>query len=143
MHDPEFIELRRKFTLGLVVSILFVVPLLIFFINKLNFSDSETLKSIKNQESIVIFYIDESCRKTTCKSIEKYLKKLNVDYEVINIDSDSDYSIILRKLDITEKEISVPTLMYIENGSLNSTLVDISTEEEISSFVSYNNLSNN
>jgi hypothetical protein len=143
MHDPEFIELRRKFILSLLVIIIFTVLMILFFINKFRVVDSEVIKKLNNKDSLVILYVDESCKNNTCRKIEKYLNDLNVNYYKINIDSDDDYATILNKLDVTEVEVSPPTIMYIDKGELNSTLVDISSKNEISTFIEYNNLSNN
>lgn len=140
MNDPEFIELRNRFLKGIIVVILFVVPLTIFIVKKFNVEESKVIKSIDEKEDIVLFITDGRC--TTCKEIEKILDNIKVKYTLINMDSDRNFKTMLKRLDITTTDIDVPTLIYVEEGKVNSILVSIKTEEEITTFVENYNLTN-
>lgn len=140
MNDPEFVELINRFFKGIVIVILFIVPLTIFIVKKFNVTESKVIKSIDEKENIVLFVTNGSC--TTCKEIEQILDNINVKYTSINMDSDRNFKTILKKLDITTTDIDVPTIIYVEKGEVNSILVSIKTEEEITTFVENYNLTN-
>lgn len=135
MNDPEFIELRDKFLKGLGIVLIFIIPFIIFMVKKFNVEDSKVIKKINNEENIVLFVENAKC--STCESIEKILNNLNVEYEIINSSTSKDYKSVLKKLDITSTDIAVPTIIYIEEGKVNTILPSIETEEEITSFVDY------
>ncbi len=135
MNDPEFIELRDKFLKGLGIVLIFIIPFIIFMVKKFNVEDSKVIKKINNEENIVLFVENAKC--STCESIEKILNNLNVEYEIINSSTSKDYKSVLKKLDITTTDIAVPTIIYIEEGKVNTILPSIETEEEITSFVDY------
>ena len=135
MKDPEFIELRDKFLKGLGIVLIFIIPFIIFMVKKFNVEDSKVIKKINNEENIVLFVENAKC--STCESIEKILNNLNVEYEIINSSTSKDYKSVLKKLDITTTDIAVPTIIYIEEGKVNTILPSIETEEEITSFVDY------
>ena len=58
------------------------------------------------------------------------------DYE-INIDKTTinDYQRILRKIKISENDIVIPTMIYVEEGNLKSSLVDIKNKNELLSYI--------
>ena len=135
MNDPEFIELRDKFLKGLGIVLLFIIPFIIFMVKKFNVEDSKIINDINNEKSFVVFIENNKC--TTCNQIEEILKDLNVKYESIDNITSKDYKTILKRLDITTTDIDVPTLIYIEEGKVNTILPGIKTEDEITNFVEY------
>ena len=69
--------------------------------------------------------------------IKDILKKQNVNYYEINIDKTTinDYQRILRKIKISENDIVIPTMIYVEEGNLKSSLVDIKNKNELLSYI--------
>jgi len=133
MRDPEFIELRNRFLLGITICMVLLVPFFFFFYSKLIQIDSKIIQKIENKETFMILITNYNCK--DCPKYEKTIKELSTNYQVMNKDKDKDYSILLKQLDIPEKDIISPALIYIENGTLKSTLIEIQTEEEVTTFV--------
>ena len=133
MRDPEFIELRNRFLLGITICMVLLVPFFFFFYSKLIQIDSKIIQKIENKETFMILITNNNCK--DCPKYEKTIKELSTNYQVMNKDKDKDYSILLKQLDIPEKDIISPALIYIENGTLKSTLIEIQTEEEVTTFV--------
>ena len=133
MNDPEFIELRKRFTLGLVVAIIFCVPFLFFITKKFVVETSPIIKGINKEETMLVFVEKSNC--SDCKIVENRLKDFGIKYYTINTSIDRDYKTILKKLDITTTDIDEPTLMYIEEGKFYAAMVSIKSEEEVTSFL--------
>ncbi len=134
MKDPEFIELRNKFLLGILVSIVFLTPLFFFFYNHLIVKDSSIVERIQRKESFVLLIQDKDYYNRG-KMVRNILKEYAVDYEVSNLEKDSHYEEILKILKLSSSDIESPTLVYIEKGVLVSTLPNIQKEEEVLSFI--------
>ena len=138
MRDPEFVMLRNRVLIGIFVSILFIVPICFFIKNKLLVTDSDLEKSIKKQEDILILFIEDKCSK--CKSYEKKLIDLNVNYFVLNKSTKKNYKTILYKIETNDDEVIPPTLIYVREGKVYSTLVDIKSNNELETYLSKHKL---
>lgn len=136
MRDPEFIELRNKFFLGIFIFLIFAIPIFFFIKNKLFISDSNITKAINNKNSMLILVVENKCNE--CKKNKNTLNDLNVNYYILNKDRERDYGTILKKLNLQEKEIIVPTLIYIREGNTYAYINDIKSENEINSFIENN-----
>ena len=136
MRDPEFIEMRNRFILGMVVLILFGVPFLIFITRKFMVETSPIIKEIDSSETMLVYVEKANC--SNCKEVEDMLKSYGIKYNKINSSGDRNYANVLNKLGITTTDIDEPTLLYIEEGKFYAALVSIQTEEQLASFlVSY------
>lgn len=133
MRNPEFIEIRNKFILGMLIILLFGIPFLIFITKKFMVETSEIIKGIDNSETMLVLVENVKCN--NCKEIEEKLENYGLKYYTLNSTSDRNYLKILHKLDITTTDIAEPTLMYIEEGKFYAALVSIKTDEEINSFL--------
>ena len=138
MRDPEFVMLRNRVLIGIFVSILFIVPICFFIKNKLLVTDSDLEKSIKKQEDILILFTEDKCSK--CKSYEKKLIDLNVNYFVLNKSTKKNYKTILYKIETNDDEVIPPTLIYVREGKVYSTLVDIKSNNELETYLSKHKL---
>lgn len=137
MNDPEFIMLRNRFIIGLIAALVFTIPLTFFFINKLVDKPSKILEEITNQETMLILVTEDDC--ASCQKVEKVLQENEVAYNRLNKDTDSKYSQILKEIDVTESDITPPTIVYLVDGKLNSSLVT-TTKKEVLLYIEYNNL---
>ena len=133
MEDPEVIELRNKIVLGLIIIIVFLVPLFIFFYNKSGVTDNKIINKINNEKRLFILIRNSECN--NCKNIEKVLKNENINYIVLNKDIIKNYNYIIRKLDISSSDIITPTLLYVEESKNYASLVDIKNESEVEEFI--------
>lgn len=136
MKDKEFIELRNKFLIGLVISIIFIIPIFFFIKNKFYISDSDIYKSINKKNDMLILVVDNKCNR--CNKSKEVLNKININYYVLNKDKQRDYNKIINKLNLKEKEIVNPTLIYIREGNTYAYINDIKSENEINSFIENN-----
>ena len=137
MRDPEFIELRNKFLLGIGILIIFAIPIFFFVKNKLYMPDSKIMKYLKKNDSMVILVIENKCDR--CNKSREVLNELNVNYFILNKDTERDYNSIIRKLNI-EDEIQVQSIIYVDEGNLYSYIYNIRNKKEITDFVENYNL---
>lgn len=133
MKDEEFIILRNRILFGLLIVIIFAIPTFFVIKNKLLVKETSIIKQINNKENFVILVTKENC--TNCKDYEKELKNLNVEYSTLKKDTSESYTKVLDKLSINENDIIPPTIIYVEEGILKSTLVDIKNNNEIKEFI--------
>ena len=138
MRDKEFIELRNKFFLGLFIAIIFIVPISIFLKNKLYITDPDIIKGIDKRNNMIILITNEDC--SYCSKVRKELDNLNVNYYLLNSDRERSYETILMKLNLTDSDIIYPSLVYIEEGKVVSTLVDIKDIKDVDTYLENYNL---
>ncbi len=138
MKDPEFIDLKNRFLLGVLIGIIILVPFFFFMRNKLVDNKSTVISRINNNDSFIILVTDKNCKE--CKNYEKVLKNEKIDYNKVNIDKDKNYPSLLQELDLSSQEIIPPSIIYIANGHLFSTLVNIGNEKDIKTFIKNFNL---
>ena len=62
-----------------------------------------------------------------------------INYYTINIDKEKEYKLFLNKLSITENDVIIPMLMYIKDGNLDSSVIEISDEEILNAFIDNTN----
>lgn len=136
--SEELIELRNRFLIGIAIATVFCIPFLFFFINKFGYKPSKIFESLKNKESIVLLVTKDKCNE--CTNIENILKENAVNYMLLNKDRESKYNEILRKIDIPSSDITPPTVIYLEKGTLHSSLLK-PNEVELIDFINLNELS--
>jgi uncharacterized membrane protein len=138
MRDEEFIQLRNKFLFGLTIFIIFAIPIFFLLRNKMFIPDSKIIKSLKNKDSMVILIVDNKCNR--CDKSKEVLTKLDVNYFILNKSTNRDYNRILRKLELTEEDLEIPTIILVNEGKLYSYITNIKSKQEITDFVKNYNL---
>ena len=139
MNDPELIELRNKFLLGIVIAVIFCTPLFIFMNKSFGSNESKIYKMMKQRESFVVFTYDKKC--DTCDGVKNMLDKKKLPYFELNVDKAKDLDKILKWLNINS-EIESPGLIYVKDGFLGAYIFDIKTEEDVNDFIKLNKLGN-
>ena len=139
MNDPELIELRNKFLLGIVIAVVFCTPLFIFMNKSFGSNESKIYKMMKQRDSFVVFTYDKKC--DTCDGVRKMLDENNLPYFELNIDKAKDLDKILKWLKINEDVVS-PGLIYVKDGFLGAYIFEIKTEDDVIDFIKLNNLRN-
>lgn len=134
MQNPEFILLRNRFLIALLVALIFTIPLTLLFINKFSNKPSRIIDSINNKESIFILVTENNCEK--CQETENIMKENNIDFILLNKDTEEKYDSIIKKIDIPNDELTPPTIIYIKDGIINSKLVN-SSQTEIEEFLNF------
>ena len=133
MKDPEVVDLRNKFLISTLVIILFLIPTIFIFINKFGAGSPKIVKQINKKENLTVFITGPECDQ--CEEIETVLSTNKVKYYKLSISKSKEYDEFLKKLSISNNEVVIPTLMYITDGDLVATLVDIKDEEELNGFI--------
>ena len=133
MKDPEFIMLRNRFLLGLLVIFIFFIPLFFVFYNRWGVSYKLT-KTIEKEKEVLFLVIDNDC--SSCQEIKKELKNKKVKYYQVHRVKDREYSSLMERLHLSEKDITPPTIIYIKDKKVVSTLVQKEIAE-VDEFIEY------
>ncbi len=134
MRDPEFIKLRNRFFLSVVVTVIFIIPVIILVLNKFSSSKSELLMNVSKEKSLII-YISDNSKKS--KELEKALS--NISYFKLNV-GDDDFKEIMLRIEMNSEFAKAPGLIYVEKGKMSANIVDIDNENEIYLFIEKHNL---
>ena len=108
--------------------------------NLLRNSEMAIVLTIKEEKNIIILVHKSKCDK--CWDIKKTLLKHILFYDTVNSDNDKRYQSILKKLELSDKDIVEPTIINVEKGKVVSLLVDIKNVDDLEEFLEYNNLTN-
>ena len=81
MNDPEFIMLRNKFLIGILVALIFIIPLFLFFKNKI-IDNEDITKKIRNKETLIILVVENNC--IECKNYQEQLNNNGIGYMKVN-----------------------------------------------------------
>jgi glutaredoxin len=133
MNDPEFREMLNKAIFIVAVVLVFTIPVYFIFKNKIMVQESTTLKEIRNNKTIMLYITENNCKQ--CKILKKELDKTDIEYEEINKDKEKNYNRILSQLGLKSSTITVPSLIYVEEGKVISFVVDIDSKEKIKEYI--------
>ena len=137
IEDEELAILLKKLGIGIIVLLVFSTLIIIFFYNKFSPHIPKVITSIEKKETIYVFIENNSCK--NCKEIKQILNDKKINYYTINIDKEKEYKLFLNKLSITENDVIIPMLMYIKDGNLDSSVIEISDEEILNAFIDNTN----
>ena len=132
MNDPEFIMLRNRFLIGILVALIFIMPLFFFFKNKI-ISNEDIIREIRNKEKIIILVVENNC--IECKNYQQKLNNNNEDYMKVDKIKDKDYELILNELNISSDDITTPAIIYVKNKKVVAILTNMKSDEEINNFI--------
>lgn len=138
MRDPEFVELKNKFLIGMGLVILFAIPIMIFLIN--TYGNSNVLNKINKKDSFTILVTSKDC--DNCSMVNSTLKKNDVKYVKLNSSTNKNYEEIMRKLTIENKSNEFPFIVYVDEGVMKANLFSIESEKDVVEFVEYHGLNN-
>ncbi len=139
MHDLEFIQMRNRFLLALVITIIFIIPVCILVINKFS-SKSLLLKNIEKQKNLVIFLTNKEC--SNCELYKDVLDQNNVPYFELDVDTDTDFKEIMFRIQMASEYAQAPGIIYVEEGKMFANMVDIKEKSELESFIVAHSLIN-
>ncbi|MBQ3511292.1 MAG: hypothetical protein IJA30_03250 [Bacilli bacterium] len=138
MRDPEFIELKNKFFIGMGIVILFAIPIMIFLIK--TYGNSNVLNKINKKDSFTILVVSKDC--DNCSMVNSALKKNDVKYVKLNSSTNKNYEEIMKKLTIENKSNEFPFIVYVDEGIMKANLFSIESEKDVAEFVEYHGLNN-
>lgn len=138
MRDPEFVELKNKFFIGIGIVILFAIPIMIFLIK--TYGNSNVLNKINKKDSFTILVTSRDC--DNCSMVSSTLKKNDVKFVKLNSATNKNYEEIMRKLTIENKSNEFPFVVYVDEGVMKANLFSIESEKDVVEFVEYHGLNN-
>lgn len=138
MRDPEFVELKNKFFIGMGIVILFAIPIMIFLIK--TYGNSDVLNKINKKDSFTILVTSRDC--DNCSMVSSTLKKNDVKFVKLNSATNKNYEEIMRKLTIENKSNEFPFVVYVDEGVMKANLFSIESEKDVVEFVEYHGLNN-
>ena len=138
MRDPEFLELKNKFFIGMGIVILFAIPIMIFLIK--TYGNSDVLNKINKKDSFTILVTSRDC--DNCSMVSSTLKKNDVKFVKLNSATNKNYEEIMRKLTIENKSNEFPFVVYVDEGVMKANLFSIESEKDVVEFVEYHGLNN-
>lgn len=138
MRDPEFVELKNKFFIGMGIVILFAIPIMIFLIK--TYGNSNVLNKINKKDSFTILVTSRDC--DNCSMVSSTLKKNDVKFVKLNSATNKNYEEIMRKLTIENKSNEFPFVVYVDEGVMKANLFSIESEKDVVEFVEYHGLNN-
>ena len=137
--DEDLSNLVRKISFTIVIIIIFLIPFTYFLINKFGGKDSSIEKVLDKKEDLILLVQDLKCN--NCRSIKNELNQNLLSYHVLYT-NDKRYEIILKKLEISKRDIEVPTVISVKEGKADAILVNVEEIDDLNTFIEYNNLSN-
>lgn len=135
MRDPEFVALRNRFLLGVVATLIIIIPLLVFFINKYGDSKSSVIKAIEKKEDIVVLVSNKEC--DFCPKVEAVLKDNNIEYIIFDKVKEDKYEEILQKLEFSDNYVTVPGIFTLKKGKLDLTAMNLESTDDVLEFVDF------
>ena len=136
MKNEEFIELRNKFLLGVLVALVVTVPFLLFFVNRYLGSRSSIMEAYNNKKTCTVL-VDKSSDCDYCSIIKSRLKDLDIYYLEYDLDKPKDKERTFKKFGFSEKSLVVPALIYVKDGESVVRTFDIKDETMIDEFIKY------
>ncbi len=134
MNNPEFIELRNRFLFGLFIASIVVGAGILLFSQKFGDMRSDALEDINSDKTFLLFVMNsKNC--DSCDRIADKLDNLGVSYVKYNLYRPKDLDDVCFKLGITKENLKAPSLIYIKDGDKVGSLLNVSSDEMIESFL--------
>ena len=133
MNDPEFKEMVNKAIFITAIVLVFAIPVFFIYKNKIMYTKSELLKDIENKKTMMLYITELDCKK--CEKYKKELDKKEIEYKELNRNTETDYNAITMQLGIDGSNISLPSLVYIEDGSVVSYIIDIKSKKSLNEYL--------
>ena len=128
--DEDFIKLRNNALLAVAVVGLIAIVIILVFVR--GFGSGPVTKKMKHKDTFVVFIENNKC--SNCSKIEEFLNDNNVKYEKLN-EYDNVAKSIFKKYDFVTDEAISPAIIYIKDGVVYSSLVNLNDTEELSLFI--------
>jgi len=138
--DDELRRIRNKLLIGILVVIIFCLPIGFLINNKFGNKKSLIIEKINNKEDFLILVTESENVK--CHDIINLLESYNLEFNILNRTEDANYYKTIDKINIEESDITPPTLIYMKEGEFYSFLVS-ERENDIKSYLEANNIIEN
>lgn len=128
--DSEFIKFRNNILVVFLITGICIIFVILFFGKGL--VGGPVTSKMKDKDSFLIFINNEEC--SNCNEIKTFLDNKNVSYEELN-EYNSEAKKIFKKYDFIVDESISPAVIYVKNGKVYSSLVNLVDTEELGLFI--------
>ena len=126
MNDPEFIEMRNKFLISLLIVGVFAT-LFIVFLFRLVGTNSNVDNKVLQKKDILVLVVDNKCAR--CDAVKEVLKENDIKYSILD-----RYKDIYQKIGLDD-EITTPCILSIKKGKLDSYLDNIDDQTVLEEYL--------
>ena len=130
MKDPEFVTLRNRFLISILIVIIFASTLIAFMVRMLSNTDT-VYRKIVTGDTMYILLVSKKCNR--CQAVQDVLDENEISYYVLDNNSNSIKN-IYSKIEM-EDDIKVPCLLHIGKGKLDSYIDDIDDKTLLEEFI--------
>ena len=138
--DVELRDFLTKVIITITILVICIVLFVFAMINKNGLREGKLSKIVSNEEDAIILFRKNEC--SNCDDIEAILKDNSINFVVFNTDTERYINTNLELLNLSRSDIVEPTIVYIKEGKVYSTLVNIKKNNDLNEYLEYNNLSN-
>ena len=138
MRDPEFVQLRNRFFLGVGIVLLFAIPIMIFLVK--TYGTSNVLNKINKDETFVMLIVNKDCE--NCNLVKDILNDNDVKFVKLNRATNKNYDEITKKIKLENKREEYPVLVYIKDGEMQANLFSIDSKEKVEEFLEFHGINN-
>lgn len=131
MKDPEFIEMRNKFLISLLIVSIFAA-LFIVFLFKLIGTNSNVDNKVLQNKDVLVLVVDNKCAR--CDAVKEVLKENNIKYSILDRYKDNKTKYIYQKIGLDD-EITTPCILSIKKGKLDSYLDNIDDQTVLEEYL--------
>ena len=131
MNDPEFIEMRNKFLISLLIVSIFAA-LFIVFLFKLIGTNSNVDNKVLQNKDVLILVVDKNCAR--CNAVKEVLKDNDIKYSILDRYKDNKTKYIYQKIGLDD-EITTPCILSIKKGKLDSYLDNIDDQTVLEEYL--------
>lgn len=136
MRDPEFVQLRNRFFLGLAISLCLAIP--IFFFLYKSYISSSVITKLNKKEEMVLLITSNKCDK--CNQVRDILDDKKIKFYKMNVDTTKDSADVLKRLGITNERNIYPIVVYIKDGEMVANLVVSNKISEVNEFLKFHKI---
>lgn len=136
MRDPEFVQLRNRFFLGVAISLCLTIP--IFFFLYKSYIGSSVITKLNKKEEMVLLITSNKCDK--CNQVRDILDDKKIKFYKMNVDTTKDSADVLKRLGITNERNIYPIVVYIKDGEMVANLVVSNKISEVNEFLKFHKI---
>lgn len=133
MRDPEFVALRNKVLIGLIIFIVFLVLIIMVLHRFLGNYSGKVYDDVVTGKTFVFLQVSKDCE--MCESVEMVLDEHDIKYELLTMSPKDRHDDVYQRLGIDTKTIKSPGLFYIKKGEVVSYLSGIDNQNELDDFI--------
>lgn len=136
MEDIDLKGFLTNIKVFLFIFIVFGALFVIILFNHFGGKGISINKKIAKEKNLFVVVLEE--KEKTSPKVVKILKEENVKYAVLYQQEERYFNDFLKKVSLTDEDLSSPTLIYIEDEKAKEVLVHATKEEKIKSFIEEN-----